>query len=243
MSYAASIDANAFTWVDPTGQARAATDFHIAISDTFVNAPKSDKFPNNNFSSGTNNVTFSGANLPSGSSQNVKFESNGPKPKPKGQFSVNNVLVPGQVQSKALNGEVVALGPAPLGGVLASVSVLNDFSGPLSGSVTVSINTGASSHFNLDEFDTLRAGSRTLIPTTAFSFNVNEGLNNIPATFFSSDEYLLITGTANANDGFGNFPFAFAVTSPVPEPTSLSLLSIGIVGLGWFAWRKKEHST
>jgi hypothetical protein len=246
-SHASSIDANAFTWLDPTGQGRQATDLHITIAGTFLGPPdatappKSDTFPNNDFTKGVNTVTFKGNNLLSGTSDNVKFESDGNKPKPIGQFSVNNVIVPGQVHSKGLNGEVVSLGPAPLGGVLASVNVSNDFSGPLSGTLTVSINTGASSHFNLDEFDTLRPGARTLIPTTAFSFNANEGLNNIPTTFFSSDEYLLITGTANANDGFGSFPFAFAVTSPVPEPASLALLSVGILGLGWSAWRKKKR--
>ena len=60
---------------------------------------------------------------------------------------------------------------------------------------------------------------------------MDQGFFNIPVHLNYSDEYLLITGTADAGDGLGSSPFsaAFSPVSEVPEPSTITMMIIGTI--------------
>ncbi|QQO52100.1 MAG: PEP-CTERM sorting domain-containing protein [Thiohalocapsa sp. PB-PSB1] len=237
------IDANSFTYVDPTGNNRAANDFTITIGGFFVGPPSSSVFPNNDFpypggkpSTRTNKVKFSGNDLASGSSHNVKFKSTGPNPNPRGQFTINNNPVGGIVKSKDLKGRPVAFIPSG-SGFDVTFDLVNDFGAFLTGSVNVYVNTGLLDYFTLEDFDTLR-NERLIFSEASYALNAGEGFFGLTTHLDSRDEYILVIGTANSGDGFGDFAFSNAF-SDAPEPATINILLLGVAGL-WCTifWRR-----
>jgi hypothetical protein len=113
-------------------------------------------------------------------------------------------------------GEITTFDPAGSKGTL--VRALND-----SGEAAGDFNDGSA---NLG-FIRDAGGSITLIdPLGSNSVTVN-ALNN---------------GGAVAGDFFqGGMFHGFVATASVPEPTTLTLLSIGIAGMAGYAWRRKKQ--
>ena len=226
-AFADVIDANSFTHSDP-GLNRAANDFELTINGKFTDEPTSNVFPNHTNAKGVAMVTFSGANLDSGKSHNVKFKSDGFNPNPTGQFTLDKAAIGGKVQSFALNGKQVTFVPAATGFDLSLV-LANDLGSGVTGNVNAVINQGSLTHFNLDEFDTLR-NARPVLSLPNLSLASGEGIP-IAAHLDSIDEYILIQGSLNRSDGVFPFQLAFSNAPEIPEPSTLLLLGSGLAAL------------
>jgi len=188
-----TIDANSFTFTNALQQESPANDFHLTIKGNFVGTPSSDVFPNR--SNPTNvqvpmpmgTVDFSGNSVALGSSANVKFQSTGNKPSPTGYFTKDHTSVgDNPIMSKALDGTVVSFVPR-LGGFDVTLSVFNEYGAPLSGSMEVLVNSGFSTNFNLDGFDTPN-NARLLFAQTDFTLAQGQGFTNVAGFLNSSDE-------------------------------------------------------
>jgi len=211
-----AIDANAFTY--DTAQKVDANDFHIEISGTFKDAPESDVFPNRTYSGGK--ADFSGSTVPPGGSHNVKFKSTGDKPAPKGQFTKDGKNVGGVVKSKALDGTTVAYVPNGTGGYAVTLTITNEFGSPLSGTCAVYICAGHDAHFDPEKFDNPMWIVGMVMPPTPYLFPNGMGFPPLMFPLASDDQYILITGTADAGDGAGSFDFSIGL-SPVEEEIPL----------------------
>ena len=241
-----TIDSNSFTFDTNVPDIDSpANDFHLEIDGNFIGTPSSDSFPNRTVTNNqgddgtptTATADFSGGTVKDEMSHNVKFKATGAFPSPRGQFTKDRVIAGGVVKSKALDGTEVAFVPVN-GGFDVSLNLLNDFGAPLTGSVEVFVNSGFPSHFTLDEFDVLR-DERPVFAQVFEALEPGQGFTSIQTHLASSDEYLLVRGSVDAGDGFGNFPFALAI-SPVPEPSGFVMLGIGI-GTLFLARRRTIH--
>jgi len=243
---AATIDANCFKYTPLQNQPRPnCLEITLGNSNKFAGDPTnmfranngtmSAGFPNRD-GNGTVKATLSGATMPDGQEVCVKFMTTGNKPSPSGQFTFTDpgppqkptVNVGNVVKSKSLDGVNVAYVPSG-GGYDVTVNVANEFGSMLTGSVNVYVNTGFSSFFNLDDFDTLHPGAQLIASMPNYSLSHGQGLPTIMTHLNSAEEYILIVGTANADDGFGDSPFSYA-DSPVviPEPLSITIFGFAI---------------
>lgn len=162
----------------------------------------------------------------------MKFKSNQRFPTPVGFFTSEGRNISGDVRSLDLSNKPIAVAQAGIGFDI-TLDLVNEFGSPLTGSVTAYVNTGFSDHFTLEDFDTLR-NARSVFSVSSFQVGVDQGFFNIPVHLNSSDEYLLITGTADAGNGLGSSPFsaAFSPISEVPEPSTITMMIIGTILFG-----------
>jgi hypothetical protein len=207
-----AIDSNSFTY--DSAQTQDANDFHLEIKGEFKDAPESDAFPNRTYSTGK--ADFKNGTVSPGGSHNVKFESTQDAPAPSGYFTKDGKKVGGTVKSKALDGTTVAYIPDGSGGYTCTLDIRNAYGSQLDGDCAVHVNTGYGAHFDIDNFDTLWPGSYLVMLATAYSFLPGQGFTGILVHLDSDEEYILITGTADAGDGAGPLPFAIGL-SPVED--------------------------
>ena len=227
------IDANSFTFKSSNAALfPTARDFHLSAAGAITKV-KSSVFPNRTVSGGT--ADFSGNTLADGASHNVTFESTAGKPKPRGYFTCLNaqgvdVQCSAEVSSKALDGSTVAFVPDGLGGYDFTLTITNEFGGPLTGLVTAYINRPGATAFNIDDFTTL--ANETQIFSASYALGDGQVLTTLTGSLDSADAYLLLLGTADADDGAGSFPWAIGFSPrSVPAPATLPLLAGAIAAL------------
>jgi hypothetical protein len=237
------IDANSFKYVSTDPAKPDADDFHLKLTHgQFVDDPKTDKFPNlTNGGKGANTADFGGNALKNNSTLEVKLKSNQKFPRPVGYFTVGGVRKSADTRSLDLKGNPVAVVPSG-SGFDVTLDLVNEFGENLTGSVSVYVNTGFATHFNLDDFDTLFGAS--LVLASSFVLPPDGGFFGIPVHLDSLDQYVLVTGVANAGDGLGDFAFSNAFSPvEVPEPHMLSLLVTGLGLAGsWRRTRSRSNS-
>jgi hypothetical protein len=225
-----------FTWSDPTGGKRTADDFRLTIAGFFIKQPTIPGFSKqspdiaadfaHDHKYNNNSVVASGGAITDGSKVNVKFEGTGVDNNPMGKFSIGGTEF-AAVPSKGLNGINLAFVPVGPGDDFA-VTLVNNFDTPLTGSVSVYVNSGWSTT-TLSNFDQLN--NPTLVFSDAsYSLNPAELLTTINGNLPTPNDYILIVGTADNGGGSDSFSVAFSPQSaqPVSEPGTLALLTSGL---------------
>jgi hypothetical protein len=234
LAFASAANHDAFT--NNTGA--VATDFHFTVSGTFTEDPTLNMNQGNLSSGGKgqNVANFTGINVPDGGSVNLVYHSTGDNVNPRGFFTPNGSLT-NLIHSIDPNGNVLA-SVEPGGGVNVVLSLSNDVGATLSGQLTVVVNNGLGTYFDLPNFDSL--DDPTTI--TAFSFAWPDGFTAPPITaHLGSDQYLLVYGSADDGDGSGTHSFASAFSPDVPEPATIGYIGMGI-GLIFYCWHKRPGS-
>jgi hypothetical protein len=249
LASADTINQNHIKWHDPTGNNRTATDFTMRL-DTgvlFTKQPEatsdSQKWNSTN-AVNQNSVTFSGVPLTNDSSVNVTYqiaESGSGKPVTT-EFSFND----GPPQTLAVHSQDATLKDlsfVPTGtGFTVTLDIVNDFDTALAGTLNLYVNTGFPDFFNFNDYATLR--NATQVFSSSYSLAPGEGFFGLAADLPTTSDYLLLIGTADSGDGLGPLPFSQAISS-VPEPGSLSLLSVGVFALigSWWLRRKTVYTS
>jgi hypothetical protein len=112
-----------------------------------------------------------------------------------------------------------------------------DAGGTLSGSIT-SVKLQAFVDPTNTEFGTLGPGAQLTFSTSPFSGSSSVGVGPLTAPYS-----LTIVDTITAGAGAGSINFAHDVeVIPIPEPASLTLLSLGALGLLGYGWRKRRQA-
>jgi probable HAF family extracellular repeat protein len=126
--------------------------------------------------------------------------------------------------------------------------LLTSFTEPISAVDSVGA-TGDSMRFHAD-FTTpldLKANTSYWIGMSGTSKHIGQfGLMNIPASLGGDHSMALFTGTQFQSMGGPEGGMAFRLegsVQPAPEPGSLTLLSLGVLGLAGYAWRKRQRLT
>jgi hypothetical protein len=227
---------NKFKFDEPPSA--TATDFHIKLSvGTFSGTPSAETFVNTAVLEDKTRADFAGGTLNGGGEINVKSVIETPagqRPMLDACFteSLNPLACVGS-HPKSKGIEAFTIGFLPPGdGRDFVVTLFNDFSSTLTGSLQVFSNSGFSDHFNVDEADELRNAS-LIAPVPAFVLAPGEALAGIEVHLASLDEYVLVLGSADAADGLGAASFALAVSpgAAIPEPSTFLLLTLGLAAL------------
>jgi hypothetical protein len=208
-----------------------ANDFHLETS-LFIQRqplPKSDVFKKVTVPMASKDADFEDGNMKVNDVHEVEWTASGKKSEVVDHFfTLDGDTIKDSSKLAALTNDF-DFNPFG-GGTVVTLATYNDSGQSLAGSYALYAKPIAD--FEVDGWDDL--GDARLLQSLT-SYSLNDG-DTMPLSNFSllQDEYILVVGTADDGDStsIGPATFKTAFSARIPEPGTLSLLALGVLGVG-----------